>query len=104
MEKKAVDKKRVEKNKATSSSSGVLEEDADRQPDVAMDETQIGDDEEAVEGIDSSADDVDPSIARLIQKTAKVVGKECEVRWEKRVSKLIKAEAAKTADRFSKER
>lgn len=102
---RTLDKKKGWKGRLVSASSGGPGEEPDRQPeDAEMEDTQISDGDEADEASASSADDVDLSIARLIQKTAKFVGKECEVRWEKRVSKMIHAEAANTAVRFEKER
>lgn len=60
---------------------------------------------DAVEGSESSSSEqVDPSISRLIKKTASAVGRECEARWEKKVININESEAAKTSRRFQEKR
>lgn len=61
-------------------------------------EATVSDEGEAARS--ESSEEIDPSIPRLIQKTAKSVRKECEARWEMQVAKMIQGEAAKTAKRF----
>lgn len=93
VDKKAVDKKRGKDAKAASASSGAQPEDGDRQPDVSMGEILISDDDAASERSDSSADDVDPSIAR--QGVRGAVGEAGVADDQGR---------GKTADRFEEER